>query len=318
MKKIKLIGNIANVLALILIVRRIIKYEIDWDIILSKDKIVILLLCTAAYVLLVILNHLPWMKLVEVFSGKRSTLKAFRGDFLEVYTKSNIFKYIPGNVFQYVGRNELAVRLGLNHLDIVSSTLLEIVMTVIAALLSAFALIGSFALTYVRKHWIALIIIVLAGLTIVTVLILLIRRKRGKWEDYLTRYRMVLNEKTALRDLLICFLYYAFSLFYSGAIYLVILRLCGESSTALNDVRIVLGAYILAWVAGYITPGSPGGIGIRELIMMTVIAGSQVASDTVITTSTVVFRIITIFGDVLAFVFVALWKCWRKNAAKKE
>jgi uncharacterized membrane protein YbhN (UPF0104 family) len=62
--------------------------------------------------------------------------------------------------------------------------------------------------------------------------------------------------------------------------------------------------YSLSWLAGYITPGVPGGIGIREA-MMTVLFESNVVSETIVSTM-LIFRIINIIGDVFAYILLAL------------
>lgn len=306
MKKVKILGNIITVLALLLIVRRIVQFDIRWEDLLDAGKVRILLFCTLAYTLLVIVNHYPWRKLIEALSGQPQSLTAYRRDFLEVYTKSNLFKYIPGNVFQYVGRNELAFRLGLNHVQVATSTLIEIVLTVFAAALAALLLVWSVAIDYFRQHW-----KILAGLCLIGVLLLtglfFAARKHEKLRTYIAQYKETMSTKKNMRTLFCCFLYYAFTFFYSGGLFLLVLRLCGTTDLSLYGVRIILGAYILSWVAGYITPGSPGGIGVRELVMMSVVAGSNLATPESITSALVIYRIITILGDVLAFAAVELY-----------
>ena len=48
-----------------------------------------------------------------------------------IYTQSNILKYIPGNVFQYVGRNKLAFDMNISHVDVACATILDILFCLI-------------------------------------------------------------------------------------------------------------------------------------------------------------------------------------------
>ncbi|MFR6077469.1 MAG: hypothetical protein ACLUHJ_08605 [Ruminococcus sp.] len=42
---------------------------------------------------------LPWLLFIRILSGAKIPMR----DALPVYTRSNLMKYVPGNVFQYVG-----------------------------------------------------------------------------------------------------------------------------------------------------------------------------------------------------------------------
>ena len=84
------------------------------------------------------------------------------------------------------------------------------------------------------------------------------------------------------------------------------LRICVTNDLSPSAGGIIIGAFILSWLAGYITPGAPGGIGIRELLMTAIVAGSGIADVDSITTASAVYRVINILGDVLAFLIVLI------------
>ncbi len=57
--------------------------------------------------------------------------------------------------------------------------------------------------------------------------------------------------------------------------------------------------FAVAWVAGYLTPGAPGGVGVREAMMVLLlppVVGSGVAVGLAFT-----LRIATTLGDLVAF-----------------
>ena len=54
---------------------------------------------------------------------------------------------------------------------------------------------------------------------------------------------------------------------------------------------------IASWIAGFVTPGAPGGLGVREAAM--VFIGGRGTSPDVLLLLAVLFRLVTFAGDVL-------------------
>lgn len=69
---------------------------------------------------------------------------------------------------------------------------------------------------------------------------------------------------------------------------------------SIGDISIIIGAYIAAWLIGLLTPGAPGGIGIRELVLFSLLGNFII--PTALYPIIIYSRIITIGGDVLFFV----------------
>jgi len=63
----------------------------------------------------------------------------------------------------------------------------------------------------------------------------------------------------------------------------------------------IIGLYLLAWLAGFITPGAPSGLGIREVVMVMFL--EDFVSITVLTTAMVMHRVLTILGDFGSYTF---------------
>ena len=84
----------------------------------------------------------------------------------------------------------------------------------------------------------------------------------------------------------------------NNIIYFHILYLMG-TYMEIEYYLIGVGLNSLSFILGYITPGVPGGIGIREAVMVyffsTFIPEDQILS------SAIIFRITTIIGDFIAF-----------------
>jgi len=88
----------------------------------------------------------------------------------------------------------------------------------------------------------------------------------------------------------------------NGVLFYVLVVLVEPVSLALAPV--VAGAYVTAWLIGYVAPGAPAGIGIREVAVGYLLAGEVGAAT--LSLAVVLGRVVTIIGD-LAFFAVAVW-----------
>jgi len=80
------------------------------------------------------------------------------------------------------------------------------------------------------------------------------------------------------------------------------LALLGEGmlGTGLDRLVLIVGVFAIAWLAGFVVPGAPGGLGVREAIL---VAGlSPVYGEPTALALTVASRLCFIVGDGLAFV----------------
>jgi hypothetical protein len=64
-------------------------------------------------------------------------------------------------------------------------------------------------------------------------------------------------------------------------------------------VRRLGGGGVAVWIAGFVTPGAPGGLGIREAAMVMLDGSSAPARMLVVTAA--MFRLVTFAGDLLCF-----------------
>ncbi len=62
--------------------------------------------------------------------------------------------------------------------------------------------------------------------------------------------------------------WYALFLTLAGAIFVGVLMIVATSvDRLLLIVPALLGAYVIAWLAGLLTPGPPAGAGVREVVL---------------------------------------------------
>ncbi|HAP79642.1 MAG TPA: hypothetical protein DCQ78_05740, partial [Ruminococcus sp.] len=122
MKKIvKIIGNIIMLSALVFIVKKFIDMDIDFSELKSPSVISALIISFVVQTVIVVMGCFPWLMFTRSLSGKKIPFSKA----MPVYTKSNIYKYLPGNVFQYVGRNQLAFDMNISHIDVACATVFD-------------------------------------------------------------------------------------------------------------------------------------------------------------------------------------------------
>ena len=92
-------------------------------------------------------------------------------------------------------------------------------------------------------------------------------------------------------------------LLVSGLLFFATLQLLTPDTSLLHALPGICGAYIIAWLAGAITPGAPAGVGIREVVMFALLQAIVGQSELLV--AIVLSRAITAGGDTL-FYFYAL------------
>lgn len=173
---------------------------------------------------------------------------------------SNLAKYLPGGVWNMVGRVMLCERHGVPPLATSISLLMETACQVVGALLvSLFMLPG---LNMVAPIWLGLAVLVIAvgvhPLSLNRVLALARRFSGRDLPDLPYRYGFVLA----------MLLYYACNWCLIGTAF----ALLGQSvlATALSWTQwgLLVGGFVLAWNAGLLAFFLPAGLGAREAILL--------------------------------------------------
>lgn len=195
-------------------------------------------------------------------------------DARRIYAQSQIAKYLPGNILQFVGRQALGRAIGISHRTLLISTALEVALLATSAALfmtllshrpvlltgpwnSLFLYIGLFASACVAAH------------------------------HFCRPYVEVLA------------LYAAY--FWASGIAFVALLLFLSTDIAAMQYTVVAGSYVVAWVVGLLTPGAPAGLGVREAVLISLFEGSQNTSEPTILLAAVLGRAISTLGDLLFY-----------------
>lgn len=282
---------------LIFVFIKLFQMDLDYSVIFEGNNLILLGVIVLIYGINVLLQCVPWKVYLQIIFEKHF-------DFTEVayvYTKSNIMKYIPGNVFQYVGRNEMAVRHNISHKEVILSTVFEILNISLSALLCVLILNAKGFVVWFDNYGMEYIkIIVIAVLVIVVLIILGFLFLKEKIMSAFEKIKYLITKKNIAK----AFTTLIFSMFQHiifATLFLCTLVFIVNTNIEVVEIPVILGAYILSWLVGYLTIGSPGGIGVRELVICLLLKG--IISEDKILLAIVIFRVVSIFGDVVALIY---------------
>jgi hypothetical protein len=119
----------------------------------------------------------------------------------------------------------------------------------------------------------------------------------------LMRYRRRFTWPDIRRYLLAGLMFFLSSLAYFAIVAALVFWLVPVSGLATDTPVLIAGAYLLAWLAGYVLPGASAGIGVREaafLILARAGSGGMVDEPALLMLMTLL-RLINIFADFLNF-----------------
>jgi hypothetical protein len=221
---------------------------------------------------------------------------------------SQLARYIPGNVGQHIARGSMLGARGVPMPAVVASLGYEALLAFLAAAtIAAAALLweGSADRAQAAIMAIALILLLAGG-------ILLLPRLAARLPVGRIHRLLDALHGVSHRTQLLCFAVYAINCWLVGlGLALIAWALPG---TAPTGVAHYVGAFAVAWTAGFLIPGLPAGLGMRESVLIVLLAPSiGMASAVALAT---LHRLSTTAGDLVAAAAgFALLRRERANAA---
>jgi uncharacterized membrane protein YbhN (UPF0104 family) len=212
-----------------------------------------------AYAALGLVLATAWWWLVGAYAARPSWLDASA-----VWARSQFAKYLPGNVFHYLSRQLLGRALGVSHASLAASAVLELASTVLAAVL-----IGTYAATAVpgsgRRLGVLGFATALGALMVLAWPVLDRRLREWPVTGRLMRELPRVGASRMLGLVGPSVVMHAAFLSGTGAILYALVLATNPAGTV--PATPVVAAYALAWLVGTLTPGAPGGLGIREAVL---------------------------------------------------
>jgi len=210
---------------------------------------------------LFIFRALAWRRILISFGYRLPVAAATR-----IWSTSELARYLPGVIWQVVGRAYLAKPYGVSGSVCSTSQILELAIFLLANLITAVSCLLFMGLGQIHgppRHWL------LASTALVPVLIYLVHPK--VFYPLVNRImarlgKPAVEQRLGFRETLGLLLWSILGLLWQGlAIWLVVCRLLDLEP---SKWWVVTGAYCLAWCAGFLAFWAPGGIGVREAVFV--------------------------------------------------
>lgn len=215
---------------------------------------------------------------------------------LYLWVISNTSRYIPGSIWQYVGRVELGQRMGIERKTGIVSVLYETILIAISGfLLSIFAL-DYWATVGIKPYMIIL------GISIPFILIhpAVLRRVFFILAKVSKKEQLILIPLNVWDYLLILPLFIAN--FLLNGLALIFLAYAFTGTLEIEKLFLFSGIYALSWMIGYFSIFAPGGIGVAEVVLA-LLLGMQFPLS-LASTIAIIYRFLLIIAELLVFLLI--------------
>ena len=266
-------GFATGIIGVIFVANKLLEYsdKIDFSS-LSFLALAQLLGMSFAYGCANILLSIAWRDILFHFGVKVKLNWA-----IQTYGISQVAKYVPGNIFQFAGRQAIGQAANLPGKALIKSSFWEIGLLAFTGFFFTILVIPLF------WHKIASHIALAVFLIILTIVNFCLSTWVGK------------SIASAMK-------WYVLFFIIAGLIFYGVLNtvqsIMPETQFIFTNI---VGAYVVALVAGLLTPGTPAGIGVREFIFLSVLHST--IPDSELLMAIVLGRIVTVCGDVFFYVF---------------
>jgi hypothetical protein len=222
-----------------------------------------------------------------------------------IMAQSQIGRYLPGNIWHYAGRVALGRQYGVSTEATLLSTSMETVIIFGMGLtISATGLIfdeqffRDVKVDFYTKNLAVLIALSIALITVIgSAIAVVFAVARPIWTSTKSWIRERAPYIHAGRIGVSGLLYVSIFLIF-GTVISLLLNLIWQVEVEISWFQFVW-SFSIAWVAGFVTPGAPGGIGVREAILVTLY--SPVLGEGLALGLSLMLRVLTSLGDLVAF-----------------
>ena len=256
----------------------------------SCELLVAATLGSVAYGFIGILLSTSWHLLTTACSNEEiSARTSYR-----VYARSQLAKYVPGNLVQMAGRHVLGHRAGASHAALMAASFYELAGLLSAAGIIVFLGVSLFAVQTenIPMGLVMLGVLSVAGLAGALAVLKGSSRVRRMFALSLD------HPQAFVRHLSVSFGLYSLFFLGGGAIFFALMAAVADIPDW-PQVGTVVAAYALSWAVGFLTPGAPAGLGVREAVLVTGLDNILGSSTALI--AALALRLVTVCGDLLFF-----------------
>ena len=273
----------------------ILNISADWQSVahnLVNSNIGFLIIAFLTILLIYPEGALSWYIVLYKMGFKVGLLKAVR-----VWIISNTGRYIPGKIWQYIGRVELSKReLGIGRKEAVFSLLLEIFLVITAAGLVSVLALPVIGVQNFNKGFIIFLL---------PAALILLHPKPANFILHLiakfSKNRINISYPLSFSQSLSIFPLYILNFLINGlALYFLIISLYGDHiDTNFNSIFTFSGFYAFSWAVGFLSFFAPGGLGVTEITLSYLL--SFIMPLSLASTITILYRFLLAVAEFLIF-----------------
>ncbi len=255
---IDIVGLALMAVAAVFLVRRVISLDVDMSAILEAKNAALIGAVALVGVVAIMNNAFGWRLCLGLFADRKIPFcPAF-----SAYAKANVMKYLPGNVGHYAGRQLFGAQMGLGQMDLAMASVMELGYSALAMVLCATVFSAGETLAIIRERvsWGVLLGAGAAMLAVVCALAFLLRKNR-----YVQSLLKLFKTGRFWGTLALCA---ALNILGSLVVVSGYVALMGlHTPLEIHMLPRLISANFVAIFAGYIVPGVPGGLGVREAVL---------------------------------------------------
>jgi uncharacterized membrane protein YbhN (UPF0104 family) len=192
---------------------------------------------------------------------------------------------LPTNVLHLVGRHGLAYRAGVSHTPLIFATLAETGLLAMAAATVAIVFALPLFLQYVSPVF---------SINSPLLAVLIALGALGGASLFWFRKQGLLKPRMGLAMTVAFLLYVAFFLLNGALLWGLIVS---STDVAITRYLFIFGVAAAAWLGGFVVPGAPAGLGVREVILTSGLEMAGLGSSAL--AIALGYRVITLGGDVI-------------------
>lgn len=290
-KIVYILGSLASVILLIWFLNGVwqssdLITNLDWTVEKTFKGLFLIVIYIFAFELLAS----GWFFLINSVQNQKININQAR----LMFYLSQVGKYIPGNFAHQVGRVVLAKKFNIKIQYSVIALSFENMLLILSASLLSIPVI--FKISELQIDTSYLLIVIAMTFLVLPILIKIIFQKKTGFKNNSLIEKIVKSE-LSLGDFGLWAFYICHFLIMAFIFYMLLNLVSGDESLSYWKMLPIVSA---SWVIGFLTPGSPAGLGVREAVLMAGLVGYSHESTLLIVTA--MFRVITITGDVLLYV----------------
>jgi len=215
--------------------------------------------------------------------------------YYEIIGISQIGKYLPGNIGHIIGRSLMAIQSSFGLKEISYSLLFETILLIYSGLIISFGFIFIQDLEIINDNKIYFYVLFIS----ITVFLI----------TYYYKFSQKLKYNITFITLIKIIIFNCLSFIILGLILYIFQHILLKGNISLF---LLISTISIAFIAGFIMPGSPAGIGIREYVFIELLAANTSKTDALILI--LGLRIINIVGDIIMYII----SLYLKNRGNKS